>query len=185
MLKTENFLLNQWEETDRIMRVDFNADNAAVDTALWELSQKGGLTRLKTFTTTEQISDGSAFTMDVQDINWGEWQAVWADFALLGHGGMLLYPNGDTEAASSHYYVGSTTYQSLAGSLECRSGTVTRVEFPVCGRGDAAIRTFCVYQGLTGSSDLTYQSLLSLHLRPAHESYYMNAGSTITFWGIK
>ena len=38
MTKTTNFNLNQWEPTDPIRREDFNADNAAIDAALGELS---------------------------------------------------------------------------------------------------------------------------------------------------
>ena len=31
---TANYQLNQWEETDRILRTDFNADNAKIDAAI-------------------------------------------------------------------------------------------------------------------------------------------------------
>jgi len=34
MTKTEHYQLNQWDPEDRILRVDFNADNAALDAAL-------------------------------------------------------------------------------------------------------------------------------------------------------
>lgn len=34
MNKTPNYDLNQWEQTDRILMEDFNADNAKIDTAL-------------------------------------------------------------------------------------------------------------------------------------------------------
>ena len=34
MHQTANFQLNQWEATDRILREDFNADNAQLDAAL-------------------------------------------------------------------------------------------------------------------------------------------------------
>jgi len=39
MQKTQNFQLNQWEKTDRIMMEDFNSDNARLEAALnaiWE-----------------------------------------------------------------------------------------------------------------------------------------------------
>ena len=36
MTKTTNYNLNQWEESDRVTREDFNADNAAIDAALAE-----------------------------------------------------------------------------------------------------------------------------------------------------
>jgi hypothetical protein len=34
MKKTTNYQLNQWDETDRILREDFNADNAKIDAAI-------------------------------------------------------------------------------------------------------------------------------------------------------
>ena len=34
MTKTENYNLNQWDPTDRVLREDFNADNAKIDVAL-------------------------------------------------------------------------------------------------------------------------------------------------------
>jgi len=36
MNKTEHYQLNQWDPEDRILRVDFNADNAAIESALKE-----------------------------------------------------------------------------------------------------------------------------------------------------
>ena len=38
MAETGNYQLKQWESTDRIMREDFNADNAKVDQALGALA---------------------------------------------------------------------------------------------------------------------------------------------------
>ena len=34
--QTTNYQLNQWEPTDAVQRVDFNADNAKIDAALAE-----------------------------------------------------------------------------------------------------------------------------------------------------
>ena len=36
MKQTEHYQLNQWDGSDRILRTDFNADNAKLDTALGE-----------------------------------------------------------------------------------------------------------------------------------------------------
>ena len=38
--QTTNYQLNQWEPTDAVQRVEFNADNAKVDTALKSLSDQ-------------------------------------------------------------------------------------------------------------------------------------------------
>ena len=34
MTKTQHYQLNQWDPEDRILRVEFNGDNAAIDAAL-------------------------------------------------------------------------------------------------------------------------------------------------------
>jgi len=48
MTHTQNYNLTQWEKTDRILRSDFNADNAAIDTALADhAAQLASLTRSK------------------------------------------------------------------------------------------------------------------------------------------
>ena len=39
--QTTNYHLNQWEPTDQVLRTDFNADNAKLDTALAGLAAKG------------------------------------------------------------------------------------------------------------------------------------------------
>lgn len=39
MQQTSNYQLNQWEGTDRILRTDFNADNAKIDAAIAELRE--------------------------------------------------------------------------------------------------------------------------------------------------
>lgn len=40
MNKTQNFQLNQWDAADRVQRADFNADNAALENALTNLSNR-------------------------------------------------------------------------------------------------------------------------------------------------
>lgn len=53
--QTSNYQLNQWEPTDAVQRVDFNADNAKLDAALKNLSdqiiQKASLSALNTLIT--------------------------------------------------------------------------------------------------------------------------------------
>ena len=40
MNKTPNYSLNQWEPTDQVRRVDFNADNAKIDAAIRTVDDK-------------------------------------------------------------------------------------------------------------------------------------------------
>lgn len=188
MTKTEYYSLNQWTLSDRVRMEDFNHDNAQIDAALHALAGKNMITKLKTFTVSTRITGTTIFTMDVSDINWSAWQYVYVDLALLGSGYMLLYPNGNANGASSSGYVTSSTYKSLAGMLECGYDTpvITRAEFQVFRNGAQTLRTVCSYKRITGSaSNDTYNTLQTLHLVPYDTSYYMNSGSTITFWGVR
>ena len=188
MTKTEYYSLNQWQASDRVLMADFNSDNAKLDAALHALAEKGALTRLKTFTTEEKIAGSGVFTMDIRGIDWDAWQYVYVDLALRGSGYMLLYPNGNADGASSRGYVTSSSYKSLAGMLPCGSGKpeITRVELQVFRNGAQTVHAVCPYQCITGSAaNYTYSALRTLHLTPYHESYHMDAGSTITFWGVR
>lgn len=187
MRKTENYLLNQWDDSDRVLREDFNADNAAVDAALYALAQQGALTQLCSFTVSDQITGTEVFTMPVSEIDWSKWQSVFVDFALKGSGYMLLYPNYDAQGASSSGYITSTSYNSLAGMLACdyEGKRITRAEFQIFCQSTKALQVVCPFDKVTGQSDYTYGELTSLHLTPYHESYTMEPGSTITFWGLR
>ena len=65
--QTTNYQLNQWESTDAVQRVDFNADNAKVDAALETLSdqivQKANQSTLNTvISAVNQKADASVVT---------------------------------------------------------------------------------------------------------------------------
>lgn len=78
MKQTENYQLNQWDGADRILRTDFNADNAKVDSALQDLRKdvdavesRAGAQLLKR----ESIS-GANPMVSLSDINWTQWKAI-------------------------------------------------------------------------------------------------------------
>ena len=184
MKKTENYQLNQWDAGDRVLRTDFNGDNEKIETALTALQNKPVLEKLKEFTVPKRFTGTAVFDMDVSDINWGAYQYVYADFDLKGHGYLLIYPNGNPKDAYSHGYVTSTSYKSLAGMIGCGTGMM-RAEFQIFAKKQNHIQTVCPYKGLTGRADCPYQALRTLHLIPDDTSYYMDPGSTITFWGVR
>ena len=79
MNQTNNYQLNQWEKSDRIQMEDFNADNAKVDSALTELSNRSSLHFIKEYHFSEP---GITVTLPLTDIDWTQWQAVVFDFDL-------------------------------------------------------------------------------------------------------
>lgn len=188
LTKTTYYQLNQWDATDRVLRTDFNGDNAKIDAALHDLAGRGAVTQLKTFTTTAAVTGTANFSMDVRDIDWGAWQSVYVDMTLKGSGYMLLYPNGNKDAAYSSGYVTSNSYDSLAGMIGCGAdgpGTM-RAEFQIFCQGGKTLQVVCPFEKIVGrSTTVTYDGLQTLHLTPYHESYTMAAGSVVSFWGVK
>lgn len=69
---TPNYGLSQWEATDKVLREDFNVDNAAIDEALFRADRRG-LQVIKEIVTTEDTND---LTVTFPEIDWKEWNTV-------------------------------------------------------------------------------------------------------------
>ncbi len=206
MKETQYYHLPQWDPSDRVLRENFNSNNKKIDDALHQMQQSisanndkidqglhqmaqtPNLVKLKTFTTSSKITGTSVFDMNVSDINWGQWQWVYMDFRLKGHGHIYLYANSDRDDAYSTMYSASGNIKSLAGAIGCDyyGKAIRRIEFLTFCNVDQTIETVCAYTGTTGySRNYTYANLRTLHLMPNSESYYIEPGSTITFWGLR
>jgi len=75
--KTANLGLNQWEDTDPVAREDFNADNAAIDTAVGRKTEF-----VKIRTASISASGKTQVDLDVSDINFLDWQYVMIDVTI-------------------------------------------------------------------------------------------------------
>lgn len=80
---TDNYQLNQWEGTDRILRTDFNADNLKTDDAVAELREtvdalapKAGLQLIQEGTFG---SSGPSYDLSLADIDWNQWKTVYIE----------------------------------------------------------------------------------------------------------
>lgn len=101
MKKTQTYQLNQWDGDDRILREDFNADNAKIDAALnaEEQARKRDRTELNAavaqaarFVKLKDITlsaNTQYIEVDISDIAWGNWQNVHLDINL--HNGSQGY----------------------------------------------------------------------------------------------
>ena len=114
---TENYQLNQWEQSDRVLMEDFNADNAKLDAALkanadavTELSNRSRFTKLKEFTSTEA---SSFLEIYLNDIDWAAWDKVHVDIQAP-RGGSYYFYVADAESSSGH--IGSISCNSNSGS---------------------------------------------------------------------
>ena len=61
MKQTEHYGLNQWDPADRILRTDFNADNAKIDAALAELSGRNNTRYFGSFQSVSGPNNGIGF----------------------------------------------------------------------------------------------------------------------------
>ena len=67
---TPNYNLCQWEGTDPFTRVDFNADNQAVDTALKNISDKLNATPWSIISTVStQENESESMSLDLSDVD--------------------------------------------------------------------------------------------------------------------
>ena len=115
---TEHYELNQWEPTDQVLRTDFNADNAKVDTALAGLAEadtvlrgaveKCGNCKIKRISYT-----GTGFV--VVNIVFPEKPFF---FFVFGKGG-ILFGNMEGDFTTSFFY------HSLREQVAVESGSIT------------------------------------------------------------
>ena len=81
MTTTEHLQLNQWAPEDRILRQDFNADNAKLDALASQV-----LPTLIREVVTE--SDADTVELDLSDIDWSQWSRVIIEsVAICSEGG--------------------------------------------------------------------------------------------------
>ena len=75
MNKTQNYKLNQWEKSDRVLMEDFNADNAKIDAAI---ANKSAFTLLK------RATGGGAKYLDLStsDLDWNRYHMLFLEAAL-------------------------------------------------------------------------------------------------------
>ena len=184
---TPNFNLCQWEADDKVLRTDFNEDNQKIDAALAGLAaSKLELIPIKTIT----ISTGGSklLTLDVSDIDWGQWRYVVAECRILADSGGTIYvsENG-VDAWGVLTYWGSSSSQSVGiGSLEY-GRNCQMIFFPL---KDAQRTISCLSVSSSGmclghNGSLTYEELISLDVLSFGSSAAFNAGSTFAFFGIK
>lgn len=109
---TDNYQLNQWEGTDRILRTDFNKDNLKTDDAVAELREtvdalapKAGLQLIREGTLG---GDSAEHDLALTDIDWNQWKAVYIEvepyaeknegvvFSLNGKNNSMSFVNANT-----------------------------------------------------------------------------------------
>lgn len=185
MLQTTNYQLNQWESTDRILRTDFNRDNAALDAALAK--------KLELIPIREVVPSASAnaIELDVSDIDFSQWRAVIMETVLVGNEyDILVRPNGGS--TGTYYHMASTSQNTGSlGMLNCTedgnlpTGLVIFLPLYCPARKIMGMilqnRTFYY----SSDTEVTFQDLTSLTLTPWTSKGTLDSGGKITFLGVK
>ena len=182
MNTTTNFQLCQWAPEDRILRTDFNADNAKVDSALQDLRKdvdavesRAGAQLLK-----REYVSGANPTVSLSDINWTQWKAIHISVYPVSANarGVTLQINGgyDTIGSSS----GNT--ENSGSSLRHMAHVILYPLFdlrrPISAM-DIASGSGSVYHYSTPYSDFSYLGI------QCNNSDQLLSGSYIEIWGEK
>lgn len=132
MNTTDNYQLNQWEGTDRILRTDFNADNLKTDDAVAEvrteaaaaaaelrqqvdaLTPKAGLQLIREGTLG---SGGSSVDLSLTGIDWAQWNVVYIQIEPYAteSRGIAIRVNGSKNYGSMSSVQANTTPPGTAG----------------------------------------------------------------------
>lgn len=190
MGQTEKFGLNQWDSADRILREDFNADNAKIEQAMTAL--EGGQEVLRS---------------ENRLVRLGEWTSE-ADTGVLSFplpeqwysNYWKLYLIGELKTSTATTFGFSVneeeSYRFPVASGVTQDGWVQIELTPFNLASTTHVKTSClVYEGpeenpsnteLTRCvADLTPAELLSVGLRLPSGSYYFKAGSHFVLYGLR
>jgi hypothetical protein len=189
MKKTTNYQLNQWDETDRILREDFNEDNAKIDAAIACIDSRSNFVKIKELTTS---ADSAQIDVDVSDIDFSQWQQVCVvQDVIATFGGAYLFLRADngrcTECGSDFVRNGCLSVGVTHTKYE--EPCMARLTFsPALSAGrrvsvmtDNDSGSLC----FGGDFGVKYLNLKMLHYKTESASYQFCAGSKFTFWGIR
>lgn len=186
--QTTNYQLNQWQPTDAVQRVDFNADNAKVDAALAGHTQLLAQTlrrcqRIKTVPFQEIMSRQIYF--DLSDLDWNEWEYVFFSFDTgtgcstpdVSHDELYIYLDGGASAQYSSY--GNNRF------AQSRLNPFLLVLFPYHDENSRA-QGICVGSVSSyGFGGGTFSDLTSIRVLLALSDRYFPNTIEMKLWGIK
>ena len=186
---TDHYQLNQWEGTDRILRTDFNADNAKVDAAI--AAVRDACPMVKLLDTSLQTA-ASQMTVSLPTAVLDQYRELWA-YMTLGSDTTATYIylrlNNLTEYWDStrdpHFYLATAEVDRLAAEN-------TFIRFSIFLGQQIAGRSLNVYRTSSQHwarefdplmAELSTAALTKLTL--VSDSGQIGAGSRVTILGIR
>ena len=186
--QTANYQLNQWDPGDRILREEFNRDNARIDAAIARLEAACPYRTIKSVTMTETAVQ---VDIDVSDINWPEYVQVWMFIRNTPNSrDYLVRTNGKTSGYSScEIGVGQVAANGflLSGSTMERGFAIFQIAGPqskVSALGFSFNETGA-NTALEGVSNVTWEELETLNILDRYNYPLIPAGTTFVFCGVR
>ena len=184
--QTPNYRLSRWAGTDRILVEEFNDNWDKIDTALksnaeavaaetaareaadTELANNTTWTELKSVTLP---NDNAIFSLDLSDVNWGQYEQVRSKIELQGTGTFFLRLN----STSCKIVSGSNSFGPQFLTFWPRHTPETAIAAVFQGYGNPTH---------LGSTNIRFCDLANLHLVTyGNSEEIINAGSRLTLYG--
>ena len=161
--QTPNYRLSRWAGTDRILVEEFNDNWDKIDTAI-----KTTWTELKSVTLP---NDNAIFSLDLSDVNWGQYEQVRCKIELQGTGTFFLRLN----STSCKIVSGSNSFGPQFLTFWPRHTPETAIAAVFQGYGNPTH---------LGSTNIRFCDLANLHLVTyGNSEEIINAGSRLTLYG--
>ena len=174
--QTTNYQLNQWEPADQVLRTDFNADNAKLDTALLALdaSKLGHFQIIRSAALEENYY---RINLDLTGINWSEWALAGFTFGRNNPlnnlvDSLYLFCELSTESGT-HRYIQIHPYNVLV------------VFFPRHNEDNLVSGVYVSEESGVAFGDYSFQELTKLSVCYSTSMYTFASGADLTLWGIK
>ena len=179
---TQNYQLNQWEASDRVLREDFNSDNRKIDAAIAACRARDPQL-LKSLTIS---NDTSQIDIDVSDIDFDHWHTILLRLEIFGTGEMRLCSNQSYSEFFNQFSVFDSTTDCLSKFPARAAGQCHEISFfPLCDKRRLITALTLSDTVLLGCNyQLSYENLTTLTIFPKEPKQMLGAGSTITLYGL-
>jgi hypothetical protein len=181
MKTTANYGLNQWEAGDRILREDFNSDNAKTDAALLTLSNRlNSKTAFQLLNSSVTGSNASQVNLYTSGSTWAQYHLILAE-VVLPSGTAYVGVNGNGRSLTV-----SSINWDYNGVTQAGNGVPLRMLVPVCQNGAEIFRSLSVGMSFYfGACDIAISSISYLSLKATDSNSTVPAGTTVKVWGVK
>lgn len=190
MKQTKNYGLNQWDETDRILREDFNTDNAKIDAVLLQ----NPIVKLREIVTT---SNASQVDIDISDFDWNTFRRllILTDISCTGNSNTnarIRFNRLDSNDYLYQYADGPSGSSSSVGYIPMSNGTHRyNTEFEVTGDKWCS-RPYCKYttRGFLGGGfglgpQIAVGQFKTINIYSTDTTVSIASGAKFILYGVK